>query len=78
MLRTNLEHDAKKNWSGKQAERKKNLRQRYAKALSSVGSAQKKASSLQRNLRLEAKEQLGAWSSTNEQHRELHVHAVSK
>jgi hypothetical protein len=75
-VRSNMDQDAKENWEREQAERKKHLRQRYTEALASIGKAQKSAVSLQRGLRTTAREQMGAWQSTNEQHNELHRQAV--
>ena len=77
-LRSNMDVDAKENWERKQAERKKELKQRYTEALASIGAAQKNAVSLQRGLRTSAKEQMGAWQSTNEQHNALHRQAMKE
>lgn len=77
-IRSDVDQNARMRWQHQQLQRKQNLQMQYAKALTSIGAAQKSAITLQSGLRSRAREQLGAWHSTKEQHNELHRQAMSQ
>ena len=77
-VRADLDLAAQQQWQRSQASRKEALRRKYTQALTSVGGAQKSAVVVQSDLRTSAREQLGAWHSTDQQHQALHRRAVKE